>query len=154
MFVWSFMPIIRLFCNIATTILCSLCKKRPSTCLLHQGEHFCPCSFQYYYAKSQQICTTNSSSSWCTILVAVKELYIKRKNNHISSYKSTVQLLALHTHCIFEWRWLLQSGLTSLCVCCFAICNILNACNYLVAFYGGDLYSEGPTSKVTLWSIY
>ena len=53
---------IGLFCNIVTTILCSLCKKRPSTCKLHQGEHFCPCSFQYYHAKSQQICTTNSSS--------------------------------------------------------------------------------------------
>ena len=31
-------------------------------------------------------------------------VYIKRKNNHISSYKSTAQLLALHAHCIFEWR--------------------------------------------------
>ena len=31
---------------------------------------------------------------------------------------------------------------------------MLNACNYLVAFYGGDLYSEGLTSKVTLWSMY
>ena len=30
----------------------------------------------------------------------------------------------------------------------------LNACNYLVAFYGGDLYSEGITSTVTLWSMY
>ena len=30
---------------------------------------------------------------------------------------------------------------------------MLNACNYLVAFYGGDLYSEGLTSKVTLWSM-
>ena len=151
MFVRSFMQIIRLFCNIATTMLCSLCKKWPSTCYLHQAEHFCPCSCQYYYAKSQQICTTNSSSLWCTILVAVKELYIKRQNNHISSYKSTVQLLALHAHCIFEWRWLVQSGCTSPCVCRFAIRKMLNACNYLVA---GDLYSGGLTSKVTLWSMY
>ena len=27
---------------------------------------------------------------------------------------------------------------------------MLNACNYLVAFYGGDFYSESLTSKVIL----
>ena len=45
-------------------------------------------------------------------------------------------------------------GCTSPRVCCFAICKMLNACNYLLAFYGGDLNSEGLTSKVALWSIY
>jgi len=36
----------------------------------------------------------------CTILVTVKKLYTKIKNNYISTYKSTVQLIALSASCI------------------------------------------------------
>ena len=39
---------------------------------------------------------------------------------------------------------------------CMLFCHhkMLNAYNYLMDFYGGDLYSEGLTSKVTLWPMY
>ena len=58
MFMWSFMPILRLFCDIAATMLCSLRRYDPAHVSYTKVNIF----VQYYYAKSQRICSISSLS--------------------------------------------------------------------------------------------
>jgi len=120
---WKMMVLLKvcLYNQFNYTILCCLCKKRPSAC----QNSFVHVVFNISVLHVSKF----SLSVWCTTLVAInsiKKVCIKPSKIMLADQlRSTVKLLVLHASCIFGWRWLVQGVCTRPCACCFGICKIL-----------------------------